>query len=308
MNRATSGRTLRAVLCGLLVLGLAGCNEAQPKPKKYIEVPKKPELTPNARPGEETTQGKPRGGAPGAAPSYLPPSERGARVEVTEAPEGSPPPQNTSNANPQAQGTRQAGAGAAKSPGAGAKGAGDAGGNMPTTAGAPTYQAPPGTRQPEQPTNQSMGVVQPVDQDMPESKLPPAPFLPEPGGAAAQNQKLKEQMREFDAAMQRAQQEAARERGGKAGPQAADIDRGASGAPGRSTGTGNMPGEKHGDARSDDPRALATGARPTDPGKGEAENIVAKQLRQAAEREQDPVLREKLWAEYRRYVGGTGAK
>ena len=33
------------------------------------------------------------------------------------------------------------------------------------------------------------------------------------------------------------------------------------------------------------------------------DDIVARQLREAAERETDPVLREKLWAEYRNYKG-----
>lgn len=39
---------------------------------------------------------------------------------------------------------------------------------------------------------------------------------------------------------------------------------------------------------------------------GAGDDIVARQLRQAAEAETDPVLKEKLWAEYRRYRGGRG--
>ncbi|MFN8702703.1 MAG: hypothetical protein ACK5XB_17935 [Rhodospirillales bacterium] len=39
---------------------------------------------------------------------------------------------------------------------------------------------------------------------------------------------------------------------------------------------------------------------------GAGDDIVARQLRQAAEAESDPVLKEKLWAEYRRYRGGRG--
>jgi hypothetical protein len=33
------------------------------------------------------------------------------------------------------------------------------------------------------------------------------------------------------------------------------------------------------------------------------DDIIARQLREAAMRETDPELREKLWAEYRRYKG-----
>jgi len=33
------------------------------------------------------------------------------------------------------------------------------------------------------------------------------------------------------------------------------------------------------------------------------DDIIARQLREAAMQEPDPVLREKLWAEYRRYKG-----
>ena len=65
-----------------------------------------------------------------------------------------------------------------------------------------------------------------------------------------------------------------------------------------------------------------TDGRPVDPGKGPGaekdkedsataddrkgaegsdDDVLARQLREAAEREQDPVLKEKLWAEYRKY-------
>ena len=40
---------------------------------------------------------------------------------------------------------------------------------------------------------------------------------------------------------------------------------------------------------------------PADVGDGEDDDIVARQIREAAERERDPALREKLWEEYRRY-------
>ncbi len=44
---------------------------------------------------------------------------------------------------------------------------------------------------------------------------------------------------------------------------------------------------------------------PEDIGDGRDDDIVAKQLREAAMSEKDPVLREKLWEEYRTYKGAT---
>ena len=58
-------------------------------------------------------------------------------------------------------------------------------------------------------------------------------------------------------------------------------------------------------------RGAATGTRPdlahetpSDVGSGNDDDVVARQLREAAETEPDPVLREKLWAEYRAYKRG----
>ena len=39
-------------------------------------------------------------------------------------------------------------------------------------------------------------------------------------------------------------------------------------------------------------------------GDGSDDDIVARQLREAAMKEEDPVLREKLWEEYRAYKQG----
>ena len=40
------------------------------------------------------------------------------------------------------------------------------------------------------------------------------------------------------------------------------------------------------------------------PSTGIEDDILAKQLREAAEQEKDPTLRDKLWAEYRKYKAG----
>ena len=47
------------------------------------------------------------------------------------------------------------------------------------------------------------------------------------------------------------------------------------------------------------------GRIPPDIGDGDDDDIVARQLREAAMEEEDPELREKLWDEYRAYKGGT---
>jgi hypothetical protein len=42
---------------------------------------------------------------------------------------------------------------------------------------------------------------------------------------------------------------------------------------------------------------------PPDVGDGRDDDVVARQLREAAMNEKDPAIREKLWDEYRRYKG-----
>ena len=43
---------------------------------------------------------------------------------------------------------------------------------------------------------------------------------------------------------------------------------------------------------------------PEDVPSGEDDDIIARQLREAAMQEEDPVLKEKLWEEYKRYKRG----
>ena len=45
---------------------------------------------------------------------------------------------------------------------------------------------------------------------------------------------------------------------------------------------------------------------PPDVGDGKNDDVVARQLREAAMKEKDPAIREKLWQEYRDYKKGTG--
>ena len=64
-------------------------------------------------------------------------------------------------------------------------------------------------------------------------------------------------------------------------------------------GMPDIPGDRQGEH---EPRA-ATLPVPPDIPKGDDDDVVARQLREAAMMEKDPVLRRKLWNEYRKYTG-----
>ena len=52
-------------------------------------------------------------------------------------------------------------------------------------------------------------------------------------------------------------------------------------------------------------RGRSGGNIPSDIPDGRDDDVVARQIREAAENETDPALREKLWDEYRKYKQGT---
>jgi len=92
------------------------------------------------------------------------------------------------------------------------------------------------------------------------------------------------------------------ERDGRGSRRAPLEVRGAGGAGARGSGLGQTPdssGETGGS-----PRPAGVGAGSDAPERRD-DDIVARQLREAAEREPDAELREKLWREYRRYVGDS---
>lgn len=90
--------------------------------------------------------------------------------------------------------------------------------------------------------------------------------------------------------------------GGSKAPGVADAGNGKS-APQRSARAPGLPG---GRIEGGDPGTTgATTARPPDVGDGSDDDVVARQIRRAAESEPDSELREKLWDEYRRYKQGT---
>ncbi len=82
--------------------------------------------------------------------------------------------------------------------------------------------------------------------------------------------------------------------------------KGASGQARTSTGGGDAGGGMAG--RQSGQRASGSGRRgdvPRDIPAGDDDDVVARQLREAAEKETSPELKEKLWEEYRRYKQGT---
>jgi len=84
---------------------------------------------------------------------------------------------------------------------------------------------------------------------------------------------------------------------GRPGGGAAPPMRGSGGG-----GSGGGPIPRSG-AEGDFPQQAATFPAPKDIPSGDDDDVVARQLREAAMRESDPQLREKLWDEYRKYKG-----
>jgi hypothetical protein len=80
------------------------------------------------------------------------------------------------------------------------------------------------------------------------------------------------------------------------------------GAAGSNSETGTTGGQPEGGAVDSSDGSGDTGSdseQPEDVGDGSDDDVVARQLREAAEKETDPELKAKLWDEYRRYKRGT---
>jgi hypothetical protein len=65
-------------------------------------------------------------------------------------------------------------------------------------------------------------------------------------------------------------------------------------------------GDTSGAVGGSGPGATGSDRVPDDVGDGSDDDIVARQLREAATAEEDPELRAKLWEEYRRYKASLG--
>ena len=251
-----------------------------------------PSRLPSGAPRFENSAGAP-GGKPGqgegkGSPRYLPPSEQGAYVEMVETPAGSEAPGARDAATPRPAGEADSDQGGT-------------GGNVPHALAAEARQGAGGGLPP-----QGNSGRQAVQAHLPaQAGVELAPGTAVPAAQAAGS--LEQNLAEFRRLMARAQAAAAAERAtspegapGHRGGRQAPVEGGygAGGAAARATGLGASPdltGESDGT-----PRTGGSSAVQREPG---AEgNVVARQLREAAEREPDPVLREKLWAEYRNYT------
>jgi len=281
--------------------------EAQQRQAQQDQPPPSPASAQTSGEQAATSGAKPGGQQAPSAQPYMPPSEQGAYVEMVETPAGMQPP---SPQPAQAAGVQAPAGGAPSAQSAGPASGGDAGGNMPKAAASPVQAGPAGTPPPRGSGGMRSAPVAP-----PSVQGASAPI---PAGAeqvGALNSELERKLREFDELMKRAQIEADKERaaiaagGGRASGErdgrggrldAPPEDFGAGGAAEESSGLGASP-DLSGETGQIDERF--GGPSPVRMEPAGDDDIVARQLREAAERETDPVLREKLWAEYRNYKG-----
>jgi hypothetical protein len=113
------------------------------------------------------------------------------------------------------------------------------------------------------------------------------------------DQQMSEEMRRLAEEAEAAEEADATSAGGSsAGGPSAGSGAGAEGRTGGNTDSGESSGGEVGGSGAG---TTESGRVPPDVGDGSDDDIVARQLRQAAMEEDDPELREKLWDEYRRY-------
>lgn len=94
--------------------------------------------------------------------------------------------------------------------------------------------------------------------------------------------------------------------GGSSGQAGEGTQAGDAGAGAQATGGGATGGGQRGAAAPGSwNRPGGSGGQPEDIPDGSDDDVVARQLREAAEKETDPELQKKLWEEYRKYKQGT---
>lgn len=303
-----------ACLLGGLCMLLA-CREQKPEPRH--EPVERPAPVEEAAPAEAASGTAPGGAGAGGAPGegqmqgqpgtehYLPPSEQGADVQITETPvDGSAAPEVTAETG---RGQKAPAADGQPSRSAGT------GGAVPADA-ARQESVPPSDR--------GAQAHQGANQQTPAASVAGSEGLSTTAAGAREDEaraleeELQRKMQQFDSHMQKAERAATQNRAGGAGVGSSDsaatagrgglLERpaegtGAGGRAGQATGLGSTPdlsGETSGSPRS------SAGGPSLAPAEAADDDIVARQLREAAEREVDPVLREKLWREYRSYKDG----
>ncbi len=226
--------------------------------------------------------------APAAASSYPAPSSNAADVEVEEVPVGTP---TTSATRPTSEVLAEMGDRTAATGGGGANvPAGGDHGDGTESSGA---------------TGQAMSTTTGAGMTTPNFQIDP------PAGPA-QRDALAARLATFDEHLRRARAAAedeyaaagnrgdARGRLDGQGQRTDDAVDGAGGAAATGSGLGNTPDLSGTDSGAVQPSPLMAGT-PPDLSDASNDDIVARQLREAASKEPDPVLRDKLWAEYRKY-------
>lgn len=141
---------------------------------------------------------------------------------------------------------------------------------------------------------------------------PPA-GSPTTGGeaAAALDQELDGALEEFDQKMREeirrlAEEAAEAERAAGGASDSGGATGATSGGTGETDGSTEEVGDSGGSVGGSGPGGSGSDRIPSDVGDGSDDDIVARQLREAAMAEDDPELREKLWEEYRRYKASLG--
>jgi hypothetical protein len=128
------------------------------------------------------------------------------------------------------------------------------------------------------------------------------------------DQRMREEMERLAEETTDAERSGSRSSGGDAGsyPEGS-TDGGSSGGSSREGEAGGETsdgtqdgGDSGGEVGGSGPGGTGTSRVPADVGDGSDDDIVARQLREAAMAEDDPELREKLWDEYRRYKASLG--
>jgi hypothetical protein len=96
--------------------------------------------------------------------------------------------------------------------------------------------------------------------------------------------------------------------GSDSGYESAPLLTTASRDPNNNRTAGQLPDAPSDNRQGDYQNQSGQGSIPPDISDGSDDDIVARQLREAAMAEKDPVLREKLWDEYRKYKEGVQAR
>ena len=297
-------KSIRATLLILIVCAIAACNT---NPQRETPPPKpRPLYEPQEQSQQQQSQqqqSRSQQSQSAQQQDYMPPSEDAAEVEVEEvridgeADEHQQSRRAQSSADRSGNEKRQADSGGASQPQYAEP---SSGGDVDPAQSGGMVMLPPGHNTDDEDMigpNMNVGARTEAEQ------------------IAALDSELSGQMSDFDERMRRARaaaevqkmQQAAASSAGRAGGQGQRYEtqrqqRGKGGASATSTGLGNTPdltGETSGHHQQ-----IAIAARPASIPDGRDDDIVARQLREAADKESDPVLREKLWEEYRKYKAG----